>query len=140
MGVFIISVLYILNGIIMLAVAGIGGVVLSIDSGDFSTDIPDEMFEERNMSSDEIEAVRMLADILEYLVPVLVAVGMFSFVVAFGLLTGKRWSWKIAVIFSIIAIIVGLIDIISAVINLVILYYLYRPHVKKYFKRDAEIL
>jgi hypothetical protein len=73
---------------------------------------------------------------------VLVAIAIVSFVVAYGLLKGKGWAWTLAIILSIISIVWNAITlataanfggIISIIISGIILYYLFRPHVKEYF-------
>ncbi len=74
------------------------------------------------------------------------ALGAADIIVGFGLLRGKQWAWKVAVILSLISIagdIISLItqfkdsnpagSVIGIIISCVILYYLYRPHVKSYF-------
>jgi hypothetical protein len=76
---------------------------------------------------------------------VLLAIAIASFVVAYGLLKGLSWAWIITVILSIIIIVFNAISIatgnISAVISIIIsgiiLYYLYRPHVKAFFGKGA---
>jgi uncharacterized membrane protein (UPF0136 family) len=78
---------------------------------------------------------------------ILIAIGIFSFVVAYGLLKGKSWAWTLTVVLSIISIVVDIIaivttgsffNIISLVISGIILYYLYRPHVKAYFGKGVS--
>jgi hypothetical protein len=73
---------------------------------------------------------------------VLVAIAIVSFVVAYGLLKGRGWAWTLAIILSIISIVWNAITlataanfggIISIIISGIILYYLFRPHVKEYF-------
>jgi len=72
---------------------------------------------------------------------VLVAVGIASIVVAYGLWKGKRWAWIITLILSVIGLISGIIylalgkfqEIGHVIINGVIIYYLYRPNVKAFF-------
>jgi hypothetical protein len=72
---------------------------------------------------------------------VLLAMAIASFVVAYGLLKGLGWAWTVTIILSIISIVFNAISIatgnISAVISIIIsgiiLYYLYRPHVKAFF-------
>lgn len=61
---------------------------------------------------------------------VYIGFGAASFFVAFGLFTGKSWAWKVAVAVNIIMLVGG------ALIDLLILYYLFRPHVKEYFGQD----
>ena len=78
---------------------------------------------------------------------VLVAIAIVSFVVAYGLLKGKGWAWTVAIILSIISIVWNVITlvtaanyggIISIIISGIILYYLFRPHVKAYFGKGAN--
>jgi hypothetical protein len=66
---------------------------------------------------------------------VLVSIGIVSFVMAWGLLKGKSWAWTITLILTIISLIFDLpsMNIIGLIIDIVILYYLFRPHVKAYF-------
>ena len=73
------------------------------------------------------------------------ALGVAYLVMAFGLWKGKGWAWTISTIVLFIGIVIDMIslprrsvgDIVSSVvsiaINAVILYYLFRPHVKAYF-------
>lgn len=78
---------------------------------------------------------------------ILIAIGIVSFVVAYGLLKGRRWPWTLTVILSIISIVLAAISIaagsipsiISIIISGIILYYLYRPHVKAYFGKVGRI-
>jgi len=73
---------------------------------------------------------------------VLVAIAIVSFIVAYRLLKGKRWAWTVAIILSVISIVWNVITlvtaanfggIISIIISGIILYPLFRPHVKAYF-------
>jgi hypothetical protein len=73
---------------------------------------------------------------------VLIALAIVSFIVAYGLLKGKGWAWTVAIILSIISMVWNAITlvtaanfggIISIIISGIILYYLFRPHVKAYF-------
>jgi hypothetical protein len=77
---------------------------------------------------------------------VLLAISIASFVVAYGLLKGLGWAWTVTVILSIISIVSNAISIatgniaaiISIIISGIILYYLYRPHVKAYFGKGVS--
>jgi hypothetical protein len=90
---------------------------------------------------------------------VLLAIGIGYLIVSYGLLKGKGWSWTITIILIIIGIVIQIVStsvitasslentknviseivgsitfpLIGIAINIVILYYLYRPHVKAYF-------
>ena len=70
---------------------------------------------------------------------VAIAIGAALFFVMYGMLTAKPWAWNATRIVVIISIVVGVLslDIVSLAISGVILYYLYRPHVKQYFGHEA---
>lgn len=77
---------------------------------------------------------------------ILVAIAIVSFLVAYGLLKGRGWAWTLTVVLSIISIVLNAISmaagniasIISIIISGIILYYLYRPHVKAYFGKGVS--
>ncbi|MEM2806806.1 MAG: hypothetical protein QXU45_07495 [Candidatus Bathyarchaeia archaeon] len=68
---------------------------------------------------------------------IMVILGLISFFIAYGLWTGKGWAWTLCLVFSIIGLILSILSlpsgIISLIINILILYYLTRPHVKAFF-------
>jgi hypothetical protein len=117
LGVTIVAILMIINGIILIA-AGIGGITVGA-----VMDIP----------------------LIGVSSGVLVALGIAAIIVAWGLIKGKGWAWIVTVILSIISIIMSIIaiaggnfgSIINLVISGVILYYMYRPEVKAYFGRTS---
>ena len=71
----------------------------------------------------------------------LIIIGLAYFVVAYGLWKGLNWAWNITLIVSVIGIIVGLGSIVVGnigalfhlIVNVIVIYYLYRPNVKTYF-------
>ena len=70
------------------------------------------------------------------------ALGVGSFVMAWGLLRGKSWAWTWTLIFTIIRLIFDLpsMNVVGVIVDLVILYYLFRPHVKDFFgKREQQL-
>jgi hypothetical protein len=78
---------------------------------------------------------------------VLVVLAIVSFVVAYGLLKGRRWAWTVTIILSIASIVWNAITlataanfggIISIIISGIIIYYLFRPHVKAYFGKATR--
>jgi hypothetical protein len=77
---------------------------------------------------------------------VLLALAIVSFIVAYGLLKGLGWAWTVTVILSIISIVLNALSIaagniasiISIIISGIIIYYLYRPHVKAYFGKGVS--
>lgn len=78
---------------------------------------------------------------------ILIAIGIVSFVVAYGLLKGRTWAWTLTVVLSIISIVLNVISIaagniasiVSVIISGIILYYLFRPHVKAYFGKAGRM-
>ena len=130
-GVTVIAVLVIIGGILLL-LAGIGGVAVG------------SLF---------ISQIIGLGFVI--IGAIILAVGIGYLVVSYGLLKGKRWSWTITVVLLFIGIAIDVVSIIfgsfainmdtssflvtnsgsiaGIVISVIILYYLYRPHVKSYF-------
>ena len=76
---------------------------------------------------------------------IMIILGIVSFIVAYGLLKGMGWAWTLTVVLSIIVIMLDAVSIasgnfggiISIIISAIILYYLYRPHVKSFFGNDS---
>lgn len=72
-----------------------------------------------------------------------IALGVATMVIAWGLLKSKRWAWTMTVIISIISIIAsiggmilgGYYQIIDLILYGIILGYLYRPDVRGYFTK-----
>ena len=77
---------------------------------------------------------------------VFLPIAIVSFIVASGLLKGRRWVWTAALVLSIISIVwyaftVAIIPsnggrTLGVIIGAVTIYYLYRPHVKAYLGRE----
>jgi len=68
--------------------------------------------------------------------------GIGSFVMAWGLLRGKSWAWTWTLIFTIIHLIFDIpsTNVVGIIVDLVILYYLFRPHVKDFFGKIEQQL
>ena len=131
-GVTVIAILIIIGGILLL-LAGIGGVAVG------------SLF----ISSQIIGLGFVIIG------AIILAVGIGYLVVSYGLLKGKRWAWTITVVLLFIGIAINVVSIIfgsfainmdtssflttnsgsivGIIISVIILYYLYRPHVKSYF-------
>ncbi len=137
-GVTIIAILNIISGIIML----IGGAALVA----VGTIIPEAM--EQGMMGPEMSGMTagMAGALGVGMGGTIIALAVFSFIVAFGLWTGKSWAWTLTVVLSVISIALNAISlaganfggVISIIISAVILYYLYRPHVKAYFGKGPS--
>lgn len=75
---------------------------------------------------------------------VLIAIGIAYFVVSYGLLKGRGWAWSVTLILSYIGIAIGIVSIIGGnfisivqvIINIVVIWYLYRQEVKAYFGKS----
>ncbi|QOJ78558.1 hypothetical protein IG193_07320 [Infirmifilum lucidum] len=67
----------------------------------------------------------------------MLVLGGITLVVSWGLWTGQSWAWWIEVILHALNALFSLAElprgIISLVISALILYYLFKPHVKEYF-------
>jgi uncharacterized membrane protein (DUF2068 family) len=124
LGVTIVAILMLINGIILIASGAFGITTTEILAGEIG-----------NALTGGIVAISS----------VVIALGIASLIIAWGLITGKGWAWIITVILSIISIIMSIISIVagsfgsivSLIINGVILYYMYRPDVKSYFGRRS---
>jgi len=136
-GVTIIAILIIIGGILLL-LAGIAGVVVG------------------SLSISQIIGLGFVI-----IGAIILAVGIGYLVVSYGLLKGKKWSWSITVILQFIVIAINVVSIIifgyftfdtdtssflttnsgsitGIIISVIILYYLYRPHVKSYFGKMSK--
>ena len=79
---------------------------------------------------------------------VLIALGIAYFVMAYGLWKGKGWAWTITLILSYIGIALGIASIITGniaavfhlIINIIVVYYLYRPNVKMFFGKSTTAM
>lgn len=157
LGVTIIAILNIIGGVIML-VFGIGLITL----GAILPTLPPSAFNQTDIQSNLTAAqipipppasdspMALQTFLAGLIIPfgiVLVAIAIVSFIVAYGLLKGKGWAWTVTLILSIISIVWNAITIVTAanfggiisiIISAVIIYYLYRPHVKAYFGKAVR--
>ncbi|MEO9363209.1 MAG: hypothetical protein ABI348_04840 [Nitrososphaera sp.] len=127
-GVTIIAILNIISGIVMLF-AGVGlAAVISLSTLDPGI-------------AGQMAQTKLAGGVGVIVGGVLTVLGIISLVVAWGLLKGKGWAWTVTVILSIITVALGVVhlaggnvvSIINIIISGVILYYVYRPHIKAYF-------
>ena len=146
-GVTIIAVLNIIDGFIMLLI-GIGLAV----AGAILPFVPQSEFQQQqNLTAGDIDLSQVPPSFLGggilAIGGILIAIGVLSFMVAYGLLKGKSWAWTLTVVLSIISIVLNVISIatgnvtsiVSVIISGIILYYLYRPYVKAYFGKAGRI-
>ena len=147
-GVTIVAILTIIGGLVLLfsgvALIALGALIPSLVSNNTTN------------SPFSHASAQLLGIIAAAIGSVLLAVGIGYLVMFYGLLKGKGWAWTITIVLLIIGIAIhiastafgsvfttslhnnngnsGIVGaIIGIAIDIVILYYLYRPHVKAYF-------
>jgi len=79
---------------------------------------------------------------------ILLPVGLFSLVVAYGFFKGHSWGWSLGIVSSFLGIIISIVNFLGLsidpvtltiiIINAFTVYYLTRPHVKKYFLKPVS--
>jgi len=130
-----------------------GGLAL-VAAGIILPSLPPSAFDDGNLTGSNAASDIELSDIPPPFIGgvaiviggVLIAIGIVSFIVAYGLLKGMEWAWTVTVILSIASIVLNAISIatgnlggiVSIIISGIILYYLYRPHVKAYFDKAVR--
>ena len=144
LGVTIVSILMIVNGIILVG----GGVwaayfIPSLITPELTGDLSN--LTDGNQLSPQLSTTitGAIVGVVMVTAGIAIALGIASFVLTWGLLKGKGWAWIITVILAIISLVFSIIglasgsipNIISIIINGVILYYMYRLEVKSYFGR-----
>ncbi len=76
----------------------------------------------------------------------LIILALIDFVLAFGLWSGKRWAWVTTLIFAVLSIASAVFmlfirprvsELVSLILDLVVLYYLMQPRVQGYFGRGV---
>jgi uncharacterized membrane protein (DUF2068 family) len=146
--VTIIAILNIICGVIMLLI----GIGLAI-AGAIIPFVPQSEFQQQqqNLTAGDIDLSQVPPSLvgsgLLAIGGILIAIGILSFVVSYGLLKGRTWAWTLTVVLSIISIVLNVISIaagniasiVSVIISGIILYYLYRPHVKGYFGKAGRM-
>lgn len=111
-GIIIISVLTVISGLILFAMSFVSLMILS-----------------------PLGPLKLMGSMF------LLILGTASIIVSFGLYKGKGWSWTLLLILSgfgaagyLLNIVNGQsFSVIGLVINAIIIYYLYKPHIRKFF-------
>jgi hypothetical protein len=138
-GVTIIAILNVISGIVMLA----GGVGLAA----IGSILPTMTTLDPNASG-QLAVAGLLGVGGIAVGGILIILGIISFIVAWGLLKGKGWAWGVTMVLSIISIVIGVISMVAgsigSIVNIIIagiiIYYLYRPHVKAFFGKTVKAL
>jgi hypothetical protein len=131
-GISILAILELLFG----ALAFIFGAILAASSG-----FIDSYAKSMGLGSISSGA---LGTVLAIFGGALVVGGLIAILIGWGLWTGRGWARIIAIILSILGVIGGLATvvlgvytgIVSLLIDLLILWYLFRPNVRAYFSKS----
>lgn len=72
----------------------------------------------------------------------LLVVAILALAVGWGMWTGKGWAWTVGIILAAVGIVSSLLSftassIITIIIDLIIIYYLTRPHIRAYFGKGG---
>ena len=138
-GVTIIAILNVISGIVML-VGGLGLAAINSILPTMTTLDPN--------ASGQMAVAGLLGVGGIAVGGILIVLGIISFIVAWGLLKGKGWAWSVTMVLSIISIVIGVISMVAgsigSIVNIIIagiiIYYLYRPHVKAFFGKSVKAL
>jgi Predicted membrane protein (DUF2127) len=164
-GITIIAILAIVSGVVLifggLSSLVSGAFFASISVENVLTEIQQQDQQPQTLDVAELHAlVQLLGSSSIVMGAIVLVIGLGYLVVAYGLLKGRKWARTITVILTTISIIVQIVfiittsmintamhhdantslyhlvdQIIGIAINGIILYYLYRPSVKEYFKK-----
>ena len=134
-GVAVLAILAGIGGILGLIVAAFIGILAGAM----------EEFIESLMLEWGAGVIPGMAEFIEALVlaiaVVLAIFGILYLIAAYGLWIGAGWAWWLTIILSILGIIGGIISlpagIIPIIIDILIIYYFTRPHVKEFFGMAA---
>ncbi len=101
---------------------------------------------QRNLSADQASTPGFGIALGAAFIPLAIV----SFIVASGLLEGRRWAWTAALVLSIISMVwyaftVAIIPsnggrTLGVIMGAVTIYYLYTPHLKEYLGKGSEMM
>ena len=115
LGVTIIGILWILGGLLMLVAGFVGGAILAVSG---------------------------LGGIGAAIGVVFFIIGIVDVLLGVGCFLAWSWVWIVGIIFSAISILIGLVSLFTTginalfgiIISAIILWYLFQPQVKAYFR------
>jgi multisubunit Na+/H+ antiporter MnhG subunit len=68
---------------------------------------------------------------------IMLVIGILGFAVAYGYWNGRGWAWTLGMVITVISLILDLLSLpegaLGLIINALIIYYLTRPYVKRWF-------
>ena len=156
LGVTVIAILIVIGGIMSL----FGGITLIVVAAILSTSLND-------LSTSSPILGSFFGALSAAFGAVLLVIGVGYIIMTYGLLKGKGWAWTITILLTLIGIAINIISaitggvsnlstinnmnggtnsfaygivgsVIGIAISAVIIYYLYRPHVKLFFGRSSS--
>lgn len=127
MGITILAVLETIGALVLLALGAMvillgAAVLVAIGLGEVSLGVA-------------------LSEIVVFVGGFILLLGVIELAIAWGLWKGQGWAWTVALIVAVLGIIGGVIalvsgslyNIVTLAVQVIIVYYLYRPEVKAYF-------
>jgi len=100
--------------------------------------IPEEALQQLANAFAGVPIIALTTAFLTGIGIVLLILAILGFIMTWGLWSGKSWARTITMILAIIGIVTGIFSLpgslISILINIVILYYLTRPHIQAYYQ------
>ena len=132
------------TGVTVLAVLALIGGLIMVFFGGFEAMLGPMLGEEMARQSGEA-ADAAVGGVMAFMGVGFLVVGIVQLVTAYGLFTLKSWAWMLAVVLQFIALVMNGLQltgdkmgaaVISMLIAIGILYYLFRPHVKQAFGRS----
>lgn len=69
---------------------------------------------------------------------IMILIGLIGFAVTYGYWNGFSWAWTLGLVITILALFISLVSTnwVGIIIEGLIIYYLTRPHVKRFFGKE----
>ena len=135
-GVTVLAVLDIL-GFIFGLIGGIGLIgIAALSTSALATQYPG------------LSSISGAASLLYALGAIVLIFGILSLIVAIGFLGGKGWAWTFGIVVGIISIVISIAEaiiigastnVVGIIFQIIIIYYLTRPHVKAFFGKGTTM-
>ena len=143
-GVTVLGVLAVLSGIGGIAL-GAALLAASLAVGAITSSLNSYLSSQGYSNLSPYVTTSTVAAVLGILGAFSLIVGIFWLVEGWGAMVGKGWAWTLGIIIFVLSIISNLIQVvfgnyssaIAVIINLGIIYYLTRPHVKAFFGKGT---
>jgi hypothetical protein len=134
-GVTVLAVLDILGGLAGIGVGALFIGIAALASSSLATQYP------------ALGTISGISSILYALGALALILGIASIVLAIGFLGGKGWAWTLGIVVGVITIVVSIVEtaigfstnIIGIIFQIIIIYYLMRPHVKAFFGKGPAV-